>query len=150
MLVTPLLFSGLTLALAGVTDLKTGKIPNILTFGSLLAALLYLIFRPQYAFNSICGLFTLSLLPLLLFYYSKGQGVGGGDIKLLAALGAWLGPEAGLALTLSALTMATLVGLGLSISQRRSLRTIHLRLGPYFAAAFILLLLFSYVREHCC
>lgn len=71
-------------------DLKTRRIPNYLTLGIALAGLgfrLGSLGLPGLE-NGLCGLgigFLLLLLP-----YWKG-GMGAGDVKALAALGAWLG-----------------------------------------------------------
>ena len=143
----PLIAAGLTLALAGGWDLKTGRIPNFITLGSLLLAFIELLIDPGRALASFCGFFALTLIPLLLFYHSKGRGIGGGDIKLLAAVGAWLGPELGLSLTLTALCLAAVTGLSIALYRKRSLKTIQLRLGPYFACSFALLLFFSSVQN---
>ncbi len=77
--------------MACVTDLRSRRIPNVLTFGGALAALVF-----HTASTGSAGLLTsfagwglgvvFFLLPFVL------GGLGGGDIKLLAALGAWLGP----------------------------------------------------------
>lgn len=73
-------------------DLRTRKIPNYLTFGAALVGL---------AFNlTVSGWAGLKdgLLGLLLGFcflvipYMMG-GMGAGDVKALAALGAWLGPK---------------------------------------------------------
>jgi prepilin peptidase CpaA len=99
------LLGGAAIALAGtaaVTDVRTGRIPNRLTMGALALA-------PALAFSvaylsqgasagiaalGACGLGTLctSLVPLALFV--RGE-LGGGDVKLLAASGALLGPFVG-------------------------------------------------------
>jgi prepilin peptidase CpaA len=72
------------------SDLRSGRIPNVLTFGSAAAALLV-----HGAGGSNGLLFSVSglVVGLLLFlpWYVMG-GMGGGDVKLLAAFGAWLGP----------------------------------------------------------
>jgi prepilin peptidase CpaA len=75
----------------GWKDLRTNRIPNYLTFGSALAGLGY-----QAWLNGWTGLadgfLGLGLgFGLLIFFYWKG-GLGAGDVKALAALGAWLGP----------------------------------------------------------
>jgi prepilin peptidase CpaA len=85
--------------IACVTDLRTRRIPNVLTFGAAAAGLVY-----QVATGGLEGLgagvlgwlvaFVLFLLPFAL------GGLGGGDIKLMAALGAWLGPADALWLVL--------------------------------------------------
>ena len=77
-------------ALAGVFDLKTRRIPNVLTFGAAGAALLY-----HLATAGISGLGSSALGWLVgaavFFIPFALRGLGGGDVKLLAALGAWIG-----------------------------------------------------------
>ncbi len=83
---------GLVIAsLACVTDLRTRRIPNALTFGAALAGLLF-----QFVTGGVDGLGHAALGWLagaLIFIVPFAlRGLGGGDVKLLAALGAWLGP----------------------------------------------------------
>jgi prepilin peptidase CpaA len=73
-------------------DMRTNRIPNYLTLGGVLAGLGY-----QLGFHGWTGLANgflgMSLgFTLLIFFYWKG-GLGAGDVKALAALGAWLGPR---------------------------------------------------------
>ena len=77
--------------IACVTDLRTRRIPNVLTFG---AAALALAFHGMV--GGVAGLQSAALgwlagLAMFLPFFLLG-GMGGGDVKLLAALGAWLGP----------------------------------------------------------
>ena len=79
----------LSLAIAG-WDLKSRRIPNFLTFGGALAGLGF-----QLGFNGLPGLWDglggLALgFFLLIGPYLMG-GMGAGDVKATAALGAWLG-----------------------------------------------------------
>lgn len=74
-------------------DLKSRRIPNYLTLGAALAGLAY-----NLAVHGWVGLLdgTLGLLlgfACLILPYLLG-GMGAGDVKALAALGAWLGPQA--------------------------------------------------------
>jgi len=86
-----LIFPFLLALLMAWMDIKTHRIPNYLTFGCALAGLGY-----QLGFHGLTGLADGFLgmalgLALLIFFYLKG-GMGAGDVKALAALGAWLGP----------------------------------------------------------
>jgi len=76
--------------IACFTDLRTRRIPNLLTFGAAIAALVV-----HGALNGVAGGMTaaagwLTGLVIFLPFFALG-GMGGGDVKLLAALGAWLG-----------------------------------------------------------
>jgi len=79
-------------ALAGcVTDLRSRRIPNWLTFGAAEAGIGYHLYDAGleglgFAAGGwlVGGLIFLPLFAL--------RGMGGGDVKLMAALGAWVGP----------------------------------------------------------
>lgn len=72
-------------------DVKTHRIPNYLTLGTALAGLGFQLGSHGWAGlgNGLLGLalgFCFLILPYLM------GGMGAGDVKALAALGAWLGP----------------------------------------------------------
>lgn len=77
--------------LACISDVRTHRIPNGLTFGTAITALL---FHGTTAGTS--GLATSvggwMLGAALFFPVFALRGMGAGDVKLLAAVGAWLGP----------------------------------------------------------
>lgn len=85
-----LIITGL-MAASGM-DLKYRKIPNLITFS--LAAAGFLISCTQYGWNGAAQSFLGIALGffLLIIPFSLGA-MGGGDVKLLAALGACLGPS---------------------------------------------------------
>ena len=91
-LILPLLLS---LGIAGC-DLKTRRIPNYLTLGGALGGLGF-----QWWYHSLPGLLDalagLGLGLILLGPYLLG-GMGAGDVKASAALGAWLGLRRAVAL----------------------------------------------------
>jgi prepilin peptidase CpaA len=73
-------------------DVKTRRIPNYLTLGTAVAGLAFncIIYGLPGLVDGILGMllgFAFLVLPYLL------GGMGAGDVKALAALGAWLGPE---------------------------------------------------------
>lgn len=97
-----LLAAGVT-AIAAWTDWRTGRIPNWLTFGAAGLGLLVRVLPWLVAWNpsqalvallvALAGAALCSIIPVLLFW--KG-GIGGGDVKLFAALGIICAPELGL------------------------------------------------------
>jgi prepilin peptidase CpaA len=78
-------------ALACIADIRTRRIPNVLTFGAAIAALL---FHGITAGTSglAAGVGGWILGAALFFPMFALRGMGAGDVKLLAAVGAWLGP----------------------------------------------------------
>jgi prepilin peptidase CpaA len=75
---------------AAVYDVRTRRIPNALTFGAAAAALL---FHAIDGGGSEMGAAALGwVVGTLVFIVPFAlRGLGGGDVKLVAALGAWLG-----------------------------------------------------------
>jgi leader peptidase (prepilin peptidase)/N-methyltransferase len=79
-------------------DLRTFRLPDVITFPLILSGLLVSGFSNQWlvsfqdsAIGAILGYTSLWLLNLLYRLTKKQDGIGMGDAKLLAALGAWLG-----------------------------------------------------------
>jgi prepilin peptidase CpaA len=84
---------------ACITDLRSRRIPNVLTFGSAAAAVIFHGVADG-THGLLYALFGWVVGVAVLFVPFALGGMGGGDIKLLAALGAWLGPTAALWLSL--------------------------------------------------
>ena len=84
------------LLLCCATDLRTRRIPNVITLSAMVGgiALNGLYFGFTGLGFSVAGLLIAFLL--LLTPFALG-GVGGGDVKMMAAVGALLGPRLGLA-----------------------------------------------------
>jgi prepilin peptidase CpaA len=83
---------GLLVAFAAcVTDLRSRRIPNVLTFGATAAALVFHAVTGQASglLQSVEGWLVGAAIFFLPFALG---GLGAGDVKLLAALGAWVGP----------------------------------------------------------
>lgn len=104
---------------AAVSDARSGTIPNWLTLPTLATAPLlawWLAGAAGFGF-ALAGAFVCGLVPLLLFRAGAG---GGGDVKLLAALGAIGGARLGLEIQMTSFTLATLWALG-GLAWRRQL-----------------------------
>jgi prepilin peptidase CpaA len=91
--VTADLYGGVALTgiLACAWDLRTGRIPNALTLGS--AALAAVVHVSQGGVQGATFVLVGCAVGLALFlpWFLMGA-MGGGDVKLMAAFGAWLGP----------------------------------------------------------
>jgi len=83
----------LTGAVACATDLAWRRIPNVLTFGAAAAGIAWQAWAGGTA-GAAWGVlgWTVGLALLLPLYLLRS--LGAGDVKLLAAFGAWLGPVA--------------------------------------------------------
>jgi len=106
---------GAVLALACISDLRTRRIPNVLTFSAVAGALVFHLLTGGWSAAgwSIVG----CVLGALLFFPMFAlRGMGAGDVKLLAAVGAWLGPSqvaiAALATSFAGGVIALAVALG--------------------------------------
>tara|TARA_R110001599_G_scaffold97607_3_gene251654 strand:- start:1174 stop:2019 length:846 start_codon:yes stop_codon:yes gene_type:complete len=126
------------LALA-VIDFRTQLLPDVLTLPLLWAGLLFqLLFQPFMLSDAVIGVMV-GYLSLWSFYWlfklvTGKEGMGFGDFKLLAALGAWLGWSfLPLILILSA-GLGAMVGLSAQAFAPR-LRGQPLPFGPFLALA---------------
>ncbi len=89
---TPLLAFALA---AAVTDLLWNKIYNWNTYGGIVTALALSAWHGRSPLaDSVTGLLTCGGLLVVCFVVFPG--IGGGDVKLMAMLGAWLGWEKGI------------------------------------------------------
>jgi len=81
-----------TALVACATDVATRRVPNLLTFGAaLLGAAVHVALGGLPGLAVAASGWTLGLLLFLPVFALKG--LGGGDVKLLAAFGAFVGPR---------------------------------------------------------
>jgi len=74
--------------------------------------------------------------------WTKNEGLGGGDIKLLAMLGAWLGIKSILPIVVLSSFVGSFVGIFLLVFRRKNMRT-AIPFGPFLAASAMLWLFFQ-------
>ncbi len=121
------------------TDLEHGLIPNAIVLPTLAVGIIYsALFSPYTLVGSLSGAFLGGGVLLAVALLSCG-GMGGGDIKLMAALGAWLGPQ----LVILTLFLSFLLGgigsLGLLLLKVKDRRDV-IAFAPYIAAAVFITL----------
>ena len=116
-------------------DKRMFVLPDILTIPLLLIGLATaygdsgIIAADDSLFGALVGYFLPVLVSLLIVWYKK-DAFGGGDIKLLAAMGAWLGLY-GLLLVI---TIASILGVVVALIQRKR----AVAFGPMLAIAGII------------
>ncbi|WP_239023693.1 prepilin peptidase [Salinicola corii] len=129
----------LTLLALAVIDWRTQLLPDTLTLPLLWAGLLYQwLFAPLMLENAVLGAIAgyLSLWSVYwLFKLTTGkEGMGYGDFKLMAALGAWLGWQSLPLLLLLSAGVGAIAGMTL-IATRRQDRNQAIPFGPFIALA---------------
>ena len=133
-----MVFTGFLVALAGI-DLRTTLLPDQLTLSLLWIGLglstVTLFASPSQAiFGAIAGYLSLWTVYKLFKWLTGKEGMGYGDFKLLAALGAWCGATAILPIVLISSLIGAVVGT-LWITWRGADRATPIPFGPYLAAA---------------
>jgi len=141
-----LILTAFLLALA-LIDADTTLLPDDLTLPLIWMGLLINL-RPTYAplpeavIGAVAGYLCLWSVYWVFKLVTGKEGMGYGDFKLLAALGAWLGWKMLLPIILMSSLVGALVGIALIVLARRG-REIPIPFGPYLAAAGFLILLYG-------
>ena len=77
-------------------DIRFRHIPDKMTFSGILIGLTFNAFQHQFffgLFGMLMGAGSIFVAAMLCFFISKKPAMGGGDLKLLAMIGAFWGPE---------------------------------------------------------
>ena len=146
-----LLFAWLLIAMTCI-DADTQLLPDDLTLPLLWLGLLVNLngtFVPldEAVIGAAAGYLCLWLIFWLFKLATGKEGMGYGDFKLLAALGAWLGWKMLPVIVLLSSVVGAIVGIGLIVLARRG-RNVPMPFGPYLAAAGMLALLYGKPMMH--
>ncbi len=125
-------------ALTGI-DLRTQLLPDSITLPLLWLGLLLglghvFVSAPQAILGAALGYLSLWSVYWLFKLLTGKEGMGYGDFKLLAALGAWMGAGALLPIVLISSLVGAVVGSAMLVLRGRD-RSIPIAFGPYLAAA---------------
>lgn len=128
------------LILISLIDYKTQIIPDGLVGAIAVSGALYnLLYVPQGVVDMLFGGVVGFAVMLVIFFISRG-GMGGGDVKLSAAVGLWLGVEGTLLFLLLAFIMGGVISLLLLVSGVKS-KGDAIPFGPFLClAAFVTVL----------
>ncbi|HBE77690.1 MAG TPA: prepilin peptidase [Firmicutes bacterium] len=121
----------LLIVIAGI-DLQHRVIPNILSISGMIIGLLWAVpYGGTDIFHAVLGMAVggLILLPLAYFY---PQGMGMGDVKLLAMIGSFVGAKVVLAALFCGSALGTVIGLIL-IGSKVITRKTPIPFGPFLA-----------------
>lgn len=129
-------FLGMLIVIAFI-DLEHRIIPDVLSLGGLVFGLLTCWANPELGWvRSILGaVMGFSIFYFMAWFYFKlrhRSGLGGGDIKLLAMLGSFLGPAGVFATIFVSSIFGSLVGIGWALaSGKKNVMKLSLPFGPF-------------------
>lgn len=136
-----MLFVSLLIVISFI-DLEFTIIPDVLSVGGLLAGLALSFFRPGFGIiDALLGvLLGGGVLWAIAFFYElirRREGMGGGDIKLLAMIGAFCGIQGVVFCLIAGSFLGALVGIPLTFKKQEGMKY-ALPFGPFLSfGAFV-------------
>ncbi|MBI5558603.1 MAG: prepilin peptidase [Deltaproteobacteria bacterium] len=130
-----------------VIDFRHQIIPDIISLPGILAGFACSFLNPAISWtDSGLGIFLgggiLFIISYGYYFFTKRVGMGGGDIKLLAMIGAFLGYQSLPFVIFSSAFLGSLAGLAAMIKQKKGGQTV-IPYGPFLAAGALLYLFFE-------
>ena len=127
-------------------DLEHQIIPDSITLPGIVVGFLVSFFTPVGWLNSLIGILAGGGILLLVAYgyhlIAKRDGMGGGDIKLLAMMGAFFGWKAILFIVFAASLLGSVIGISMMLAQKKD-STLAIPFGPYLASAAVLYIFYG-------
>lgn len=130
----------ITLLIASATDLRSRVIPNWLMAGAALAGIVFAATAGRTGSALLFGL--LAAAPFLAAALIRPEGMGMGDVKLVAVIGLYLGEQVWIALAIG-LALAGLAGVLISLGKRLPASETALPLAPFLALGCVTVLGFA-------
>jgi prepilin peptidase CpaA len=104
---------------AAVTDLRSRRIPNVLTFGLILTGLAQSFVATAGTVSPVQALLGFAAGFVLTFPMFAIGAIRGGDVKLIAGVGAWVGPWPVLAIFVAETVIGMVIVLAQALVQGR-------------------------------
>ena len=131
---------GSSLIVVSVVDLHIYEIPKEINYFIGILGLIRVFFDLSNVLAYLIGFASVSLFLLLIYYLSKGRGIGGGDIKLMATGGLVLGfPWILLAFILACIIGSIVHWLRMMISKEGR----ELAFGPYLSVGMMITMIYG-------
>ena len=128
-------------------DLEHQIIPDVISLPGIVVGFVVSFFIPQLGWrNSLAGVVVGGGLLLLVAYgyelLTKKEGMGGGDVKLLAMMGAFFGWKAVLFIIFAASLIGSVIGISVMVAQKKDGK-LAIPFGPFLASGAILYIFFG-------
>jgi len=137
-----LIFVSLIIICAG-TDLNTGLILNSVTFPGMALGIALSFVAPSMApLEALLGLLVSGGVVWLIWAITRGRGMGGGDVKFLAMVGAFLGWDRGLLTLFLGALIGSVVGIA-RIAAGKQERRDPIPFGPFLSLGAIISMFFG-------
>jgi leader peptidase (prepilin peptidase)/N-methyltransferase len=135
-----------SLTLVSFIDLPHRIIPDVISLPGILIGLIISLLHPQLSFkDSLIGVLlgggSLYLVASIYHVVTKREGMGGGDIKLLAMIGAFIGWKGVLFTILCSSFIGSLVGVTLMLISSQADSKYAVPFGPFLSLGAILYVL---------
>src|SRR5688572_6436374 len=143
LMVSRLLFAGILIALFGI-DLEHQILPNSITLPGIVAGLLLSVIAPpglrDALIGAVLGAGILYAIAWAYYLWRREEGLGMGDVKMLAMIGAFLGWKAVLVTLVLSSFAGALIGVALIAAQRGGMK-LALPFGTFLALGALVAML---------
>lgn len=134
LLILPAVMALWTIAAIGVAicfiDFRHHIIPDELQVALIIAATIYQLGMHTFSLSSVIAAFVVASPLLVIYFITRGRGMGFGDVKLQAGMGIWLGIWPGLVGVYFGFLFGALYGVAL-LFMGRARRHEHIAFGPF-------------------
>lgn len=128
------------LLVLSVIDYRTLEIPIKINFVILMIGILHVVIDLQNVIHYVIGFFSVSLFLLFCLILTRGRGIGGGDIKLMAVAGLCLGwQNIVLALVIGCVVGSVIQCIIIAVTKNKT----KFAMGPYLSLGIFVAMLWG-------